>query len=688
MAAAAFGLIAFAALWPLFRSPGTSVVLTRSVTSGALAPNTDLFIWLLTWEWTALTDSALSLFDANILPQIEGSLASFHPRFGHLPIFGPILALSGNPVLAHQGNLFANFALSGVAAYILLRHWETSRPAAFFGGLIYALCPARVAASATPELVAGQYLPLGLLLLERGASRASGRDTLIATLLLVWQASCALAYTVLVPVIAVGYGLYLSQRSTRSGAMLVALSALTTILLSIALLVPSAMGIAEGRLNPPALLDANSSIHNLSASNSWRDFLSRGTVTSYNKRPNPLAIPPFVGLTTLLLAVAGLAVARPRRAAVTMASLATISALMSFGPSGRLAHFLWWPIRAVGEVLPPGHLSFLYLALVSLLSGIGLHHITQRWSRLRWPLYFAAFILVGLEIGRPFEIRILPRGRADSVLARTLAQLPEGSLARVPFDNCTYESDRSRARSMFESTLYGLRPILNGFGELRAHRQEEIEALAGALPHPRAFELLRAEAGLRYVLLDVSQVTVDQRSAWIDNPTTRDLGFVDGSLLLEVLDQSISLSPGDRAPAQLKPGQEDLPDSARQVKIGTSGRVHSAVRGLPTVVSVEVSNPSDHRWPVLQANDQQRVHLVSWWEDENGQPVTETAEEHRRLPFDFAPGEVVSIPLCVHPPRGIKVGILNVTVAQGASRFHGPPARISFHIGGLGPANL
>src|SRR5574337_1085317 len=86
----------------------------------------NLIMGVMSWDWHALTTSPLNLFNVNIFAPAPGALASSEHMLGHVPIFGPVFALSGNPVLAHQFNLFCAVTLSGAAVYALLRHWGTS----------------------------------------------------------------------------------------------------------------------------------------------------------------------------------------------------------------------------------------------------------------------------------------------------------------------------------------------------------------------------------------------------------------------------------------------------------------------------------------------------------------------------------------------------------------------------------
>jgi len=194
LAAATYLVLAVVLLDPLFFHMSAGQIDPESVFGGFLGgPRLDVFTWTLTWEWHALT-SGLSIFDAPIHPPMSSALAATYTKLGHLPIFGPVYALSGNPILASQLTTLLNLVLSATALFVLARSWKLPVSAAFVSGFLYAFAPVRIRNLFDPSLLAGQYLPIALLLLDRLLAKPRISTAVAAALFLLWQMLCAAPY--------------------------------------------------------------------------------------------------------------------------------------------------------------------------------------------------------------------------------------------------------------------------------------------------------------------------------------------------------------------------------------------------------------------------------------------------------------------------------------------------------------
>jgi hypothetical protein len=205
----AYGALAVVLLSPLFDDLGGTVLdpqrawLTGWVPgenpvsiTRAMLRDIHLFVWAYAWDWHALTTDPGALFQANIFHPAPDALAYSEHALGKVPITGPLFALSGNAVFAYQADLLLTFALSGAALYALLRAIDVTRGAAFVGGLAYAFCPARFDSLYHTYLLAGQYLPLALLFLDRTLFGERRRDAVAFAIFLLLQmlSSYYLAY--------------------------------------------------------------------------------------------------------------------------------------------------------------------------------------------------------------------------------------------------------------------------------------------------------------------------------------------------------------------------------------------------------------------------------------------------------------------------------------------------------------
>ncbi|MGH9578255.1 MAG: hypothetical protein ACRD3R_12525, partial [Terriglobales bacterium] len=98
--------------WPVFRHPGTTVLDTKSLYGEAsvlVQRDINLDMWTLAWDTHALLSRPLRLFHANAFHPAPYSLAFAEHKLGNLPLFAPLYLLTGNPVLAHQAVVVANF---------------------------------------------------------------------------------------------------------------------------------------------------------------------------------------------------------------------------------------------------------------------------------------------------------------------------------------------------------------------------------------------------------------------------------------------------------------------------------------------------------------------------------------------------------------------------------------------------
>ncbi|MFQ5668418.1 MAG: hypothetical protein ACE5I7_18595, partial [Candidatus Binatia bacterium] len=230
-------------LWllsPLFAHPTQEVVnpLAEGTGGWLSLPDVNLIMWVLAWDCHALATAPWRLFDANIFYPAPSALAGSEHMLGHLVIFGPVYGVSGNPVLANQINLLLSIALCGAAMYALLRHWGTPAAAALFGGFVYAFAPIRIYGTPHVHLLAGQYLPLALLFLDRTLTHESVRAALAFGAFLLLQMLCSyyLAYMTATALVGYAIGVACSTRmrlSRRGVTLVLAAAAVAGVLLTL-----------------------------------------------------------------------------------------------------------------------------------------------------------------------------------------------------------------------------------------------------------------------------------------------------------------------------------------------------------------------------------------------------------------------------------------------------------------------
>ena len=696
-ATSGYAVAALLLLAPLFNSPLDTLLDVRSVASWLLAANTDIFMRALAWDWHAFTGHVATATNAVAAANMEASLAGVFPRLGHLPIFGPLLAVSDNLIAAHQLNLFANFALSGGALYALLRYLGARPLAALVGGFVYAFAPARIGAGATPSLVAGQYLPLGLIFVLRAGDRGSWGDAALAALLLTWQASCSLVYAYSVPVVALVFGALVPSRG-RAGRLRALIPAFVTAAAVVAMLIPVVTAVRSGAVEiPHAITDAvaGGAKHGLGSVQSWREVVSRQAVFRDRGRANAMALSPYVGWLGLVLAALAMLARGRRRVVAALLGCAVFGFALSLGSAAGLSP-IWRMLEGLvpgstAELLLPGHFVLVFLFAVAVLIGLGVDRALA-WSPRR---LIRAGLILGLVLAMAWDFKLIGAQSPIEVAVRSpygprvYTLLPDargGSVLEVPV-TCRLDSEAFQARALLNSYFHGL-PVLNRYGAFEQPLREHIDALIAALPDGRAVELLARIAGLRYVVAHTSLMPLAERYEWLDSPWTEDGGSAAGLLLLEIAEPAepalaqAFLAGGDRRTTVEDTALDPLPASARVVHATVDIRVPIAMGGLPITARAVVRNDSDHTWPALGGSSEQRVEIVHRWEDGDGNPIASEGRELRTpLPFDLEPGDSVAVRLCVVPPRMRGKVDLVLGVAQGAEWFRGEYGRDALEVG-------
>jgi hypothetical protein len=170
--AAAYFVLAVVMTHPLFVRMGDHVLIT---------PIDNLLnTWILAWDYHALATRPLALFDANIFYPAPNTLALSEHLLGDLPLFAPVMFVTGNPLLAANAVVFGSFVLSGIAMFALTWHWTRSPWPSFIAGFIFAFAPPRIGQLGKWQLLSVQWAPLALLFLDRFLHSRRWRDGLLA----------------------------------------------------------------------------------------------------------------------------------------------------------------------------------------------------------------------------------------------------------------------------------------------------------------------------------------------------------------------------------------------------------------------------------------------------------------------------------------------------------------------------
>lgn len=513
-----------------------------------------LFIWIYAWDWHALTTSALSLFEANAFYPAPGALAFSEHALGKIPITGPLFALSGNPVFAYQVDLLLSFSLSGAALYALLRSVGTARGAAFVGGLLYAVCPARIDSLYQTYLLAGQYLPLVLLFAERTLFGGRVRDAagLMVFLLLLLLSSYYLAYQTLIAVGAYGIAVLWATRGRfpATGLAWASVSGGIAAALFVAISLPYLRKSASGVVLDyqelwPALV--------ASANGAWRNYLTPPFLLRAELVP-PLARGGYnyvgwVSVGFFALGAVGWSGESPARRRLRFGALAITIAcwIMALGPAWATGDGpIWLPYAAAMKWIPgfasmrvPSRFALSMMLGWTVVAGLGIDRCLRSLAARGLPRlagHLAAAVLaalVCLDYGygvEEFGTRRIETATEAPPVYGELAKLPPGPVLELPLGaaNGLFASEY-----MVQSTVHWM-PLLNGSSGYLPPSLKLTEELARRFPDPRAVEMLQRMTGLRYVVVHTDHLSKGGRARWRGQPSLRRLGLFGRDLLFEV----------------------------------------------------------------------------------------------------------------------------------------------------------
>ena len=182
-------------------------------------PDSLLNAWILSWDYRALLAQPFALFDANIFFPAQGTLALSEHMLANLVVSAPVMAATGNPVLAANAVVLASFVLSGAFMFVLVRSWTGRAFPAFVAGLIWAFAPPRIGQLGHMQLLSVQWLPLVVLYGGRFLRSGSRRAGVLAVVFYVLQvlSSYYVGYAVTVVLACyVAYALLVGGASRRT----------------------------------------------------------------------------------------------------------------------------------------------------------------------------------------------------------------------------------------------------------------------------------------------------------------------------------------------------------------------------------------------------------------------------------------------------------------------------------------
>lgn len=671
----------------------------------------NLILWILAWDWHALTTAPLSLFDAPIHHPALRTLAGSEHMLGIVPLSGPIYAISGNPLLACTLAHMLTLSLSGASMYALLRHWGVMRAGSAFGGFVFALHPGQIHGGPELQLLSFQYLPLSLIFLDSTLRNARVRSAFALAALLLWQMLCSvyLAFIAAISLTAYAATMLICERHRVSarGAALVAAAVVAAAVVLVPIHMPylelRSAGVIREYTGTDMILEYSSG--------PWRNWLLPPIAKRLWGWHTGTGIPSYLGLLPML-AAACIPVRRRSEAAPwavpACLAIALTSYVIALGPSGSVfGHTFELPYAALAERVPgfasmrvPSRFSVGVMMGFSALAGIGVGRLLAplqgRTHGNAWIAGTLALLLCGtaVEYDLPFDKPTSrPRAAGDRIprVYATLASLPEGPVLELPAHGATIWNDALLDSGYMYFGTFHWRPLLNGYSGYEPPAAKMTLSLSRALPDADALAILVRSTGLRYVIAHLEEMPGPVRAKWTSAPAgLRLLERIENDLLFEVSepvepDLLVGMRDGPPSGRTLLGARIDpIPESARRGDIRfTIPPPAEPAPSARALVEIEVRNTSDALWPALAPGSAELVE-VDHRLIRLGESAGDVPEPFQRppgpLPYDLLPGEHVRMEFWVAMPREPGWYELEVGLKQNGRWFDGASRAFRFRV--------
>ncbi|MBI4013315.1 MAG: hypothetical protein HY359_13435 [Candidatus Rokubacteria bacterium] len=498
--------------WPLARCLGTCL---------GEPPDTLLSVYFLAWVAHGLLTPGVRLTDASLFAPYPGTLALGDYMPAYAPVAVPIVAATGNPVLAHNVLLVLSHTGAALGAVALAVRLTGAWAPALVAGVAFAYAPRLLDQAYNLETLSVFWFPWLLLGLERFLERPTWpRATLVAGLWLaialsslkIFVFGTLLAATFLAAAVALG-----GRRLGRAHALpLAGVGVVAVALLIWVILAPNRTLAREWGLGRTLdeVTTNSATLRDLVALP--REDLLRRLLGVGGDLGHDRLVP---GVTATALAAAGLvAVARGRaglrRALVPYVVLLGVALVLALGPA---------------LATPWGAIPLPYRVLYAAVPG---------FDAIRTPGRFLVFVDFGLALlaaggAAWWAARARPSARRLGVAALVVVILAESML--VPYPGAVPRLDPGSVPAVYRwlaqqeartvalaipmgdwvnvaAAAFHLRPTVNGWSSYFPPRYTELVKAMERFPDARTLALARG-AGVELVLVDREWITPERAAA-------------------------------------------------------------------------------------------------------------------------------------------------------------------------------
>ena len=475
------------------------------------SPDTNLFLWTLSWDAHAFVRQPFTLFDANIYYPARLTLAYSENLIGSAMLAAPVLWVTDNPVLAMNVVALLASVLCGLGTYMLARQVGVSAAGATLSGLVFAFSPPRFLRLDQLHLATMQWIPFGLAALhayfDKGRAPALRLAAACFTLQALSSGHGAVFMTLsLAGLVAFemsrGAPVALGRRARDlgwAGALLLAPAAIVLVPYQ---RVQAEVGLRRSlenwAISWPSFLASPSHAHQF--------ILERaGAARLVNEQAGAYLFPGYLPLLLSLAAVSlgWRAADRASRmsSALFYALLTSVSLWLAVGPPVGIWPFVYW-MPVLNFIRVPSRFTILTVLGLAVLSGIGFDRLSERFGPARrvWLAVALAVLMVTEFAAVPFEVE--PLRVEIPAIDRWLDTQPKPfAIAEVPLaDPHRLGAWERRHTTYMLHAMAHWQKTVEGYSGWRPAEHEALYSKLTAFPDEPSVQALKA-LGVRYVVV-------------------------------------------------------------------------------------------------------------------------------------------------------------------------------------------
>jgi hypothetical protein len=468
-------------------------------------------LWRLKWIAHALDASPAHFFDGNIFYPEPRTLTLSDAMLVEGLIGAPLFWMGLPSVLVHNLLLLAPIVASAVGIFVLVRDLTGSRGAGVLAGIVFAFVPYRYEHYMHMELQWTLWTPWAFWAMHRTIETGRRRYGVLTGVFIGLQMLSSIYYglflATLLPLC--GVLLLLGQPWAQLRRSIAAFAAGAVVTMAICTVYAPYLVTKDERGGRPeselVTFSARPSSYLVSTPDNvlWgKSFASRGRL---ERRL-------FPGLTAILIAMIGLLLRPPPRAALVYLVALAVAFDMSLGLSGHIYRFLYYYVPVYQGLRALARLGIFVAFFLAILAGYGYVAVARDLARPWRGAIVCALALLMLAEYRVRPLDLIPYMNQPPPLYAWLKQQPRGVVAELPMRGEPLPG--ADPVYSYLSTFHW-QPIVNGYsGFYPDSYLSRLDAVSG-FPDEESMRRLRMD-GVRYIVIHLREYPAESRESIVN----------------------------------------------------------------------------------------------------------------------------------------------------------------------------